>query len=148
VIALNEGRSIRSVLDRVYVPPGCPPSESRLDLRGIDFSHQNLRGPWKLADDERKRIGVHLEEADLTGANLSWAILPRANLRGALLRHADLDHAELIYSDLSGADLDGASLEGAWLLYTKFHDTNITTEQLESRQNLGQMDFDYHAYER
>ena len=148
VVALNEGRSIAPILRRVPVPEGVVPSEGRLDLRGIDLSHQNLRGPWMFEEGKRRREGANLEGADLTAADLSWTILLRARLREGILRDADLNHAELVYADLSGADLTGADLRGAWLLYTKFHEAAITDAQLESRQNLGQMDFDYHAYER
>ena len=148
VVALNEARSIQPILRRVPLPEGVPASDRRLDLRGIDFSHQNLRGPWKFEGDIRTRRGVDLEGADLTAADLNWAILLRANLTRVILRDGNLDHAELVYADLSGADLTGASLEGAWLLYTNLHGAKITEEQLRSRRNLGQMDFDYHAYER
>lgn len=148
VIALNEGNVIDSILRRVPLPEGVPPSESRLDLRGIDFSHQNLRGPWTFEEDIRTRKGVDLEGADLTAADLNWAILLRANLANASLKDANLDHAELVYTNLSGADLSGATLGGAWLLYTNLHEAKVTEEQLKSRRNLGQMDFDYHAYEK
>lgn len=150
VSALNEGASLASVVESMSgeaeTPEPCP--EGYLDLRGIDLSHLNLRGPWKVQGEERFRTGVALERVDLSHADLSWALLPRAVLRGSILRYADLNHAELIYADLSGADLSGADLRGAWLLYTQLYDAVVTEEQLASRRNLGQMDFDYHAYER
>lgn len=147
VIALNEGQPITSILEEVPQSRRFSPLPHRLDLRGIDFSHQNLRGPWELQGSERVRVGVNLKGADLTGAILVWVILPRADLRGAIFRYADLSDAELILSDLSDADLTGAVMQGAWLLDTKFHGAKITEEQLKSRRSLGQLDFDYHAFE-
>lgn len=147
VLALNHGTSIRGILR------GLPRVESpdlplrMLDLRGIDLSHQNLRGPWKVREGIRKRAGIILKYADLTGALLQWTILPSADLRYARLVGAALQDAELIHADLSGADLTDADMTGAWLLYTKFRGTRITEAQLNSRRNLGQLDFDYHAYE-
>ena len=147
VVVLNEGGEIASILADVAQDDTLPGFPDRLDLRGIDFSHQNLRGPWRMDGEKRDRSGVRLKGADLTGAVLTWAILPRADLREVILIDADLTNTELIYSDLSQADLTRANLEGAWLLYTKLHDAKITEEQLKSRRNFGQLDFDYHAYE-
>ena len=147
VIALNEGNDIAPIVNDVPRDEKIPTQKHRLDLRGIDFSHQNLRGPWERRAEERFRVGIRLPGADLTGAIMNWIILPRADLRGAILKNADLRSAELIYTDFSEADLTGAALDGAWLLDTKFFDAKITEEQLHRRRNLGQLDFDYHAYE-
>ena len=147
VIALNEGRSIEPFLEEVDRNPEIPFTEGRFDLRGIDLTHQNLRGPWQQKGNERHRIGVKLEGVNLTGSILAWAILPRATLRKAILKDADLSNAELIWSDFSKADLTGACFKGAWLLDTIFHDAIVTEEQLKCRRNLGQLDFDYHAFE-
>ena len=147
VLALNQGASIRSILKQVPSLKVPPLPAKVLDLRGIDLSHQNLRGPWRTRDGIRKRIGVNLRGADLTGALLKWTILPRADLRNTCLKGAELQDAELIYANLSGADLDNADLTGAWLLYTKFSEARVTEDQLNSRRNLGQLDFDYHAFE-
>lgn len=147
VVALNEGRSIEAVLENVPYNKEDLSFSDRLDLRGIDLSHQNLRGPWEIREGQRIRVGVNLRNVDLTGAILLWTILPRADLRGALLQDADLRNAELIYADLSGADLTGATMEGAWLMDTKFHKAKVTEAQLESRRNLGQLDFAYYAFE-
>ncbi len=146
VVALNEGAPIDGILKDVPVYESLPPTEKRIDLRGIDFSHQNLRGPWHIEEGRRLRTGVDLHDADLTFADLSWAIMPRANLRGALLVDANLQNTELIYADLSEADLKGAKMEGTWLLDTVFTGANVTEQQLAVRRKLGQLDFDYHAY--
>jgi hypothetical protein len=58
VIALNEGKSLSSIVLSV------PTVEGKLDLRGIDFSHKNLHGPWVKRGDMRFRIGVNLRNVD------------------------------------------------------------------------------------
>ena len=147
VIALNEGDPVKPLLAEIPKSPEMPPTECDLDLRGIDLSFQNLRGPWIQDGNERHRRGITLASADLTAANFYWAILPKADLRDAILIDVDLDYAELIYADFSGADLAGAKLDSAWMLDTKFQNAKITEEQLRARRNLGQLDFDYHAFE-
>lgn len=148
VIALNEGTPFDSLLAGVDPLADLPPVQDGNDFRGIDFSHQNLRGPWTLEKGRRYRAGVDLRNADFSCADLSWAMLPHADLRGALFVDADLSFAELILSDLSGADLTGAQMTGAWLLDTKFYEAAVTEEQLQMRQNRGQLDFDYYAFEK
>jgi len=148
VIALNEGEPITELISAVDVPRGLDELSGRMDFRGIDFSHQNLRGPWKTGKKGRCRSGISLINADFSCADLSWVILPHADLQGGIFTDADLSYAELISSDLSGADLTGAVMQGVWLLDTKLCDALVTEEQLQSRQNRGQMDFDYRAYIR
>jgi uncharacterized protein YjbI with pentapeptide repeats len=143
----NEGGAIAELIAEIKADKDVPSLPDRMDLRGIDLSHQNLRGPWKIEEEKHVRTGVCLRGADLTGANLQWIILPRADLRDAILHDVNLANAELILSDLTGADLTGAELSGAWLLDTKFQKARVTKKQLQSRRNLGQLDFDYHAYE-
>lgn len=147
VIALNQGLEIKSILEKIPQRDEIAPLPDKFDLRGIDLSFQNLRGPWSVKEDQRIRIGVSLKGADLSFANLAWAILPRADFRGAILRNTSLTNAELIFADFSGADLTGADLSGAWLLDTKFYGAKIKEEQLRTRRKLGQLDFDYRAYE-
>ena len=147
VIALNEGCSIESLLDETPQNSEISPARGRLDLRGIDLSHQNLRGPWEFKGDQRHRSGVKLNGADLSYSILAWVILPKADLRGAIMKGTDLSNAELIYADLSDTDMTDACLKDAWLLDTLFHGGNISKAQLSARRNLGQLDFDYHAYE-
>ena len=147
VVALNQGTPVLPLLGTVEQADKIAPLPGRMDFRGIDFSHQNLRGPWTTEEDKRFRGGVNLRGADFTGADLSWAILPNADLQGSIFIDSNLSFAELILSDLSGADLTDADMTGAWLLDTKFYDALVTEEQLNSRQNHGQMDFDYHAFE-
>lgn len=147
VYALNEGKEINDLLKEIPQKKEIPFRENFIDLRGIDFSHQNLRGPWTIKNDRWFRKGICLKNADFSFANLAWVILPRADLRDSLFIETDLSNAELIYSDLSHTDLTGANMKEAWLLDTKFHESKVTEEQLKSRMNIKQMDFDYHAYE-
>lgn len=147
VIALNEGVSIKPLLADIPKQDDLPSTDRDLDLRGIDLSYQNLRGPWVQEEAERYRKGIVLPKVDLTAANFAWAILPKADLSNSLLIDVDFNHAELIYANFNSADLTGANLESAWMLDTKFHDAIISEEQLHSRRALGQLDFDYHAFE-
>lgn len=147
VIALNNGQDIKPIIKEMDQDASLPPCFGSMDLRGINLSHQNLRGPWRHVDGKRKRIGVNLEGVDLNGADLSWALMPWANLKGARLRDVNLYCTELIYADLMETDLAGANLTGVWLLDTKMYRAIVTLDQLESRRKLGQLDFDYHAYE-
>lgn len=59
--------------------------------------------------------GVDLDGADLRGARLTNVDLTGASLVGADLRESDLTGADLSDADLSGADLRGARLAGALL---------------------------------
>lgn len=146
VVALNEGHPISDIIIRISLKDSSASGDC-LDMRGIDLSHQNLRGPWITKEMRRSRCGINLKNANMTGANLSWAILPRADLRNVILVNADLSCAELIFADFSGADLTGANFKGAWLWNTKFLRAKIDEEQLQDRRSLGQLDFDYRAYE-
>ncbi len=148
VIALNEGNPINTLILEVERDEQLPAAEGKRDFRGIDFSHQNIRGPWTVKKECRYRKGVSLADSDFSCADFSWVSLPRADLSNCLLCQADLNYAELILADFSGSDLTGADLTNAWLLDTKFQDAKVTEEQLHSRQCLGQLDFDYYAYER
>jgi len=146
VNGLNAGVGVASLLQDLKQHAEAPPFSGRIDLRGIDLSHQNLRGPWIFIDEIKKRSGIALTMADLSHANLAWALLPRADFRGALMEDVRLDSAELIHADFSGAELTGATFEGAWLLDTRFKEATIEEAQLKRRRKLGQLDFDYHAF--
>ena len=146
VVRLNSGIEFKSLLKKFNLPEGISPSDKRLDLRGIDLSHQNLSGPWKKIKGKKVRCGVDLSNTDLIYANLEWVLLPRAKLINSSLVCTNLQNAELIFADLSGANLAEANLSGAWLWDTVMKNANVTEEQLQARRNLDQMDFDYHAY--
>ena len=146
VMALNQGGNIEAVIDAtpVFALPG---KKRRIDLRGIDLSFQNLRGPWNIMKERRQRSGVNLSDCDLSYANLGWTILLRADLKRSLFAEANMCDCELVLADCTGADFSGAHMQNAWLLNTKFQNANISREQLRKRRNIGQMDLDIHAFE-
>ena len=146
VIALNRGEPLYPAIQRC---PECNAgaTEKPFDLRGIDLSFQNLRGPWHETGSGRQRTGVKLSDCDLSYANLNWTILLRADLSNTLLVGADMRDCELILADCSGADFTGAAMQNAWMLDTLLKNAVISRNQLKARRNIGQMDFDIHAYE-
>ena len=89
-------------------------------------------------------VGAVLREADFSGADLtraklSGADLSRADLSDAKLLHADCRRARFISAVLKGADLAKARLDRAELAYadlsgTKFRETRIAPEALESTE--------------
>src|SRR6266566_2692105 len=109
-----------------------------LDIRGALLHEEDLSGlplarirgglsPGAWSDDakEQKEMaavhlqkadlrGANLEEADLDGANLQKALLIRANLQGAILEGANLQKAFFWAANLQEADLTGSSLEEAF----------------------------------
>lgn len=56
---------------------------------------------------------VNLSGANLSGANLSWSDIPKANLSGASLSGADLTGVDFTGVDFTGANLSGANLSKA-----------------------------------
>ncbi len=147
VTALNQGLLLQPILEGMPSDPDLPAASGNPDLRGIDLSFQNLRGPWTFTGNERARTGVTLRRADLCYSNLNWTVLLRADLRDALFCYACMRDAELILADCSGADFTGSDLQNAWFLDTRLTGARISPEQLKTRRNLGQLDFDYHAFE-
>jgi uncharacterized protein YjbI with pentapeptide repeats len=67
----------------------------------------------RVRDDLGSVPDLHLEGADLGGAQLEGAILNRTHLEGARLSGAHLERADLSGVHLEGADLSGAHLEGS-----------------------------------
>ena len=69
--------------------------------------------------------GANLSGAYLTGADLEGAYLTRTNLNGAYLNGAYLNGADLEGADLNGADLEGADLNGADLIGADLSDAYL-----------------------
>lgn len=88
-------------------------------LGGIPLCHVHMQG----AD----LLGANLSHIDFHQAELTRADLSMANLSGARLTRADLREANLSQADLSGADLFKANLEGAH---------NLTDDQLSKAKRL------------
>lgn len=85
------------------------------DLKGIDFSHRDIRH-WQLSGSDMR--GVKLQAALLSGtslinANLSKANLKSAHLDDALLSSTNLSDADLSKADLSRADISNSNLRRA-----------------------------------
>ena len=64
VVALNEGRPISDIIEQIS-PKDSSVREDCLDMRGIDLSHQNLRGPWITKEMRRSRCGINLKNVDM-----------------------------------------------------------------------------------
>ncbi len=93
-----------------------------IHLQGADLSGANLVDVFMPRAD--------LSGADLTGADLSEAWLWGANLSGANLTGADLTDATLCDADLTNADLSGADLRGAIISSAILRGATVTNEQL------------------
>ncbi len=84
-----------------------------------------------IAENQRRRTAVssaipaQLQDADLTGHDLSRRYLGGANLRGAKLAHANLFMTDLSSACLVGADLSCADLSGANLMYADLREATL-----------------------
>lgn len=90
---------------------------SDVDVAFSDLSHSNL-GKSNLY--RAKGIGVHLENARLSGCNLQ-----EARLRDACLANANLHEANLVSARLENADLAGARFNRAFLQDAHFDGANL-----------------------
>ena len=140
-------------------------NEVRVDLGGLNFSDQDLRG--------RNLHLANLQGADLTGSNLanvrlsnmnlSNVTLAKSNLTGANLRESNLSHsdwsgARAWYVDLTKADLSHAKMERTSLRAAKingadFKHTNLTRADLsKSEESIGGvsslLDISYDDFDR
>jgi uncharacterized protein YjbI with pentapeptide repeats len=80
---------------------------SALHLEGADLSGAQLQ--------RAVLLDAHIEGGNLTGANLQEAALDGAHLEGACLADADLRWADCVGTNFKGADLSRANLEDALL---------------------------------
>ena len=112
-----------------------------------ELGDQHAAEAWLLGDYSRQQASMHrflstlhLEGADLCGAQLERAVLLDAHLEGAnlsganlheaVLDGAHLERACLADADLRWADLVGANLTGADLSRTHLEDANLTNAHL------------------
>lgn len=98
-------------------------------LQGENFSHANLkRANLFNADLSRVNLeGADLENTDLRGemgVNLQGANLSFANLKDSRMQKANLQFADLTCAKLEGADLSFANLKGA---KTDFGEPDLST---------------------
>jgi hypothetical protein len=108
-------------------------------------SRADLRGAYLSGAD---LSGAYLSGADLSGADLSGANLSRANLSGANLSRANLSGANLSGADLrgaylSGAYLSGADLRGAYLRGANLSGADLSGADLSGADLSGAKDADY-----
>ena len=67
----------------------------------------------------------NLDDANLSGANLTCAIFS-----GASMQNADLSGSNLAYADLSGASMQNADLSEANLSHTKLSGSNLSDSRI------------------
>lgn len=82
------------------------------------------------AQEKRRQRPAHLQEADLSGRDLSRRYLGYADLRGANLANANLFMSDLSGASLTDANLSGANLSGANLAYADLRGANLTNANL------------------
>nr|WP_283091861.1 pentapeptide repeat-containing protein [Magnetospirillum sulfuroxidans] len=71
-------------------------------------------------------MATRLDEADLTGANLSGSHMQLANFQKATLKNVDFSGSHMHAVNLVGANLEGANLEGV-----NFLDANLSGANLK-----------------
>ena len=82
--------------------------------------------------------GAYLARANLDGANLAGAYLAGANLDGANLAGAYLARANLDGAYLAGANLDGANLAGAYLARANLDGAYLARANLDGKKLIGE----------
>lgn len=70
-------------------------------------------------------MATRLDEADLTGANISGAHLQLTNFHKATLKNVDFSYSHMHAVNLVGANLEGANLEGVNLLDANLSGANL-----------------------
>jgi hypothetical protein len=92
--------------------------------------------------------GVNLTGVDLNGANLDNADLSDANLGGTNLSHADLDGVSLYRANLSNANLSGAHLYKAKLSNADLSGADLSDTYLDKVNLSGAIGVTEHTLER
>lgn len=99
---------------------------SRADVEWLLATHEDERGPVDWDDEQqRKREGLQLYDADLRGVDLSELPLAKIDLSGAQLDEANLTDAQLEEAFFSLVQMKGAKMGGARLRRAKFWDANL-----------------------
>ena len=97
---------------------GTQTNYSRIDLRGRDFSGQDLTGGVFVSAEMRE---VNFSGANLTNAMLTMGVLLKTNLAGANLTGALADRATF-----DEADLTNAIFTEATLIRSRFYGAKVT----------------------
>ena len=82
-----------------------------VELQGADLQRANLQNAYLGVKEERKRI--HVQNADLFMADLSYALMENIDGRESVFYNAVLFNARIKKSDFSRANFRGADLKGA-----------------------------------
>ena len=99
-----------------------------------EIIYESEKTTYKEAVEEANLSGANLSGANLSGANLSGADLRGANLSGADLSGANLSGADLSEANLSGADLSEANLSGADLRRADLSEANLRRADLSEAE--------------
>jgi uncharacterized protein YjbI with pentapeptide repeats len=96
---------------------------------GINWSNCDKRG---LVQPALRARSARMERTRLDQARLSGADLTYSVLRGASLRNAQLSGSLLLGADLTDANLSGADLTGTDLRYAVLKNADLTGARLDS----------------
>ncbi len=110
---------------------GSQTNYSRIDLRGRDFSGQNLTGGVFVSAEMRE---VNFSGANLTNAMLTMGVLLRTNLAGANLTGALADRATFDEADLTNAILTEATLTRSRFYGAKVTGADFTDALIDKAQ--------------
>ena len=98
----------------------------------------------------KRVLGVYLQKAELSRADLREVELPLANLRGAELSYANLYGAKLSMADLQGAELSYANLYRAKLIMADLQGADLYGAKFDYKTDLDDSVLDganlYHSY--
>jgi|GEM_PF-135353 len=108
VVGLALFSDMTPVLANPYAAP--PLSFSNAELRGRDFSGQNLRA----AEFSNSNLeAANFSNANARGAVFSASVLTQTDMHGANLRDAMLDQSKILDADLRDVDFTNAILLGS-----------------------------------
>ena len=121
-----------------------PLEKSFFDLRDLHLEKANLEGAQlhgtylrRAQLQEAKLGGAQLQEADLEGAQLEGANLFKAQLKGANLERANFKGANLGWAQLEGANLRKAQLKETYLRGARLEGADLQEAQLEEADLQG-----------
>ncbi|WP_373541878.1 pentapeptide repeat-containing protein [Chamaesiphon sp.] len=110
---------------------GTQTNYSRIDLRGRDFSGQDLTGGVFVSAEMRE---VDFSGANLTNAMLTMGVLLKTNLAGANLTGALADRATFDEADLTNAILTEATLTRSRFYGAKVTGADFTDALIDKAQ--------------
>jgi uncharacterized protein YjbI with pentapeptide repeats len=110
-----------------------PMAASLLHIIDPDWRPMENRAPLlaRAYLDRARWPGVHLEKADISGADLRYSDLEKANLKNAIAREADLGNANLRASSLVALDANGANFTNGNLARISAENAQFNLANLE-----------------